>query len=504
MSALTQGPLNGSKLPKQKVELLATRTLKLDNLASQEPVQFAGKVIASVKGQKFKLISDTYETSWGFENQNGEVFHVSNRDMVTAFRVIVDNWKAWKQDSLHINSINPDHTFNTFGTKYFPTGGARSAAKVQRRGFLHLINAMAFSAQHDGEFNAAAWKNPLGLEDYKAALLKVQEFSSSAAAFSGPAIKNFEAAKVPQSARLTGAQNILYYGAPGTGKSHKVQQLIGTSRSFTTVFHPDMQNSDFIGSLKPGLDEKGGVTYAFRPGPFARALSFACANPSEKVYLVIEELNRAVAAAVFGELFQLLDRTKDGSGRYGVDFPSPEFEAWFAATLKEVELETSRLLLPSNLWILATMNSADQGVYPLDTAFRRRWVQEYVAINYENAPDLDVTCILNAGPINISWKTFVEALNRFLVSELDIGEDRLLGPRFVDEHELVDGALPGKLLIYLWDDLLRHHGRNELFAEGVKTYGEIDRRSKNKEPIFSTRFLSRLPGDNEPIVLDEN
>jgi hypothetical protein len=473
----------------------------LDQLVFQEPVLFAGKVIDSFKGQKFDLISETYETTWGFKNKNDEVFHVSNRDMVAAFHGIVSNWEAWTKAGLHINNRNPDETFNLFGTRYFPTGGARSTAKVQRRGFLHLINAIAFSTRHEGQFNEVAWGRPLELADYQAARTNLGKFSSNAASLSGLAIKSVKAATVP---RLTGGQNILYYGAPGTGKSHQVQQVIGTSKYFTTVFHPDMQNSDFIGSLKPGLDDKGGVTYAFRPGPFANALAFAWANPSEKVYLVIEELNRAVAAAVFGELFQLLDRTGDGSGRYGVDFPSPEFEAWFRSNIDEAELQTPRLLLPSNLWILATMNSADQGVFPLDTAFRRRWVQKYVAIDYSNAPDVKLECISDSGATSISWRVFVEALNRFLVTKLDIGEDRLLGPRFVDEHEFVDGALPGKLLIYLWDDLLRHHGRNEIFVSSIKTYGEIDRRANSKEQIFSSAFLSGLTAVTVENVSAEN
>lgn len=291
--------------------------------------------------------------------------------------------------------------------------------------------------------------------------------------------------------RLTGGANILFYGAPGTGKSHDVWEMVGEGGpSFSTVFHPDMQNSDFTGTLKPGLDSGGKVTYAFNAGPFARAVASAWSNPHKRVFLVIEELNRAVAAAVFGELFQLLDRNPDGSGRYKVSFPSPEFANWFAA---ETGFEVENLALPSNLWILATMNSADQGVYPLDTAFRRRWKQKYLAIDYAKAPDAKIEHMTSQGAGKTDWKTFIEALNIFLVSRLDIGEDRLLGPRFVDEQDLAEGDLPGKLLIYLWDDLLRHHGRVDLFADGITTYGELDRRVNARQQIFSDTFLATLP-----------
>lgn len=291
------------------------------------------------------------------------------------------------------------------------------------------------------------------------------------------------------SSRVAGGENILFYGAPGTGKSHDVWEMVGSSPWFATVFHPDMQNSDFSGTLKPGVDKDGKVTYAFRPGPFAEAVARAWKNPAEKVYLVIEELNRAVAAAVFGELFQLLDREPDGSGQYKVGFPSPEYADWFAA---ETGLALNKLSLPSNLWILATMNSADQGVYPLDTAFRRRWRQQYLPIDYNKAPDSEVKFVKPAGVASTKWKTFAKALNDFLVSKLEVGEDRLVGPRFLSEHDLDDGKIPGKLLIYLWDDLLRHHGRIDLFDESIRTYGVLDERANSGKQIFSDEFLATI------------
>lgn len=292
-----------------------------------------------------------------------------------------------------------------------------------------------------------------------------------------------------ESSRVAGGENILFYGAPGTGKSHDVWEMVGSSSWFATVFHPDMQNSDFSGTLKPGVDKDGKVTYAFRPGPFAEAVARAWKNPAEKVYLVIEELNRAVAAAVFGELFQLLDREPDGSGQYKVGFPSPEYADWFA---KQTGLALNKLSLPSNLWILATMNSADQGVYPLDTAFRRRWRQKYLPIDYNKAPDSEVQFVTPAGVASTKWRTFAKALNDFLVSKLEVGEDRLVGPRFLSEHDLKDGKIPGKLLIYLWDDLLRHHGRIDLFDESIQTYGVLDNRANSGEQVFSDEFLATI------------
>ena len=286
--------------------------------------------------------------------------------------------------------------------------------------------------------------------------------------------------------RLTQGENILYYGAPGTGKSYAASKEAGEDLDcvFRTLFHPDMQNSDFFGTLKPATDEKGQPIYKFREGPFAKALAHARDNPSKRVYLIIEELNRAMAAAVFGELFQLLDRDADGTSEYSVDAPSDEFAESYGA---------KKIKLPSNLWILATMNSADQGVYPLDTAFRRRWRQVYIPIDYSIAPKNSIRISTVKNPdVKVSWPAFVERLNKFLTAKIDIPEDRLIGPRFVKELELEGGTLPSKLLIYLWDDLLRHHGRHTLFTATLKTYGELDRANSEGKPIFNQAFLDAL------------
>ena len=283
--------------------------------------------------------------------------------------------------------------------------------------------------------------------------------------------------------------NKIYFGAPGTGKSHAVEELVGNKRSFRTVFHSDMQNSDFIGTLKPAVED-GNVTYRFQPGTFSKALRAAWNAPDEEVYLIIEEINRAMAAAVFGELFQLLDRDQTGTSRYKVEFPSPEFFQWFNGS---GGTQCDALTLPSNLWILATMNSADQGVYPIDTAFRRRWKQIYVPIDYEIAPKLPLNIIGQSSQHSgRSWNEFVQVLNEFLIDNLDVAEDRLVGPRFLNSSDLTDKKLPGKLLIYLWDDLLRHHERDVLFAGGIRTYGELHKANENSERIFSDKMLAVL------------
>lgn len=286
----------------------------------------------------------------------------------------------------------------------------------------------------------------------------------------------------------TPGKNQLYYGAPGTGKSHKVDGIAGKVNTTRTVFHPDTQNSDFFGALKPRM-KNGKIEYGFAPGPFCIALRNALLRPDEHHYLVIEELNRAPAAAVFGELFQLLDRVPDtGESSYEIAFPSMESAAWFS----EEHIDLEKLSIPGNLTILATMNSSDQGVYALDTAFRRRWDQEYLPLYGNACPEGVVRIASQTGELSIPWRIFVREVNDFLIATYDIPEDRLLGQWFVKSHEL-NAPVPDKILLYLWDDLLRHEERGLLFnGSAGKTYGQVHEAQKKKRPVFHADFLERL------------
>jgi hypothetical protein len=289
-------------------------------------------------------------------------------------------------------------------------------------------------------------------------------------------------------------ENVIFYGAPGTGKSNRVEKIVKDAgkEPIRTVFHPDLQNSDFFGCLKPRMDGDN-VRYEFAPGPFMEALAEAYEKTGEPVYLVIEELNRAAAAAVFGDLFLLLDRKDNGTGEYSVSFPSPESRIWVEGKTDTVH---ERIELPSNLFIYATMNSADQGVYPIDTAFRRRWRQEYLPLDYTEGPDGEIAYNDADGKLyTLEWRRFVELLNNYLISNhtLAIAEDRLLGQWFVKKKELDGTGIPEKILLYLWDDLLRHEGRDQIFDTGtIATYGTLDKAAKDGSRFLSATFLSVL------------
>lgn len=370
--------------------------------------------------------------------------------------------------------------FRLGSKKCFDDGGRRSAKECFSSAILKAINLPDSSSQIFGELAYDICRKQ-GVFD------NLRQHHDITEPVEGSLVQNVPPAGLSP---LLGGENRLFYGAPGTGKSHRVQNIEAHGEVICTVFHPDTQNSDFIGSLKPTMKGEDQITYAFSPGPFAIALKDALANPVKAVTLVIEELNRAPAAAVFGELFLLLDRNENGEGSFACNFPTPEFGAWLNQGLSQ---PSEKMRIPSNLWIFATMNSADAGVYPLDTAFRRRWAATYVAIDYSMAPEGDIHFI---GPdktrSKVAWRSFVECLNNFLVIRAGVEEDRLVGPRFLTKQDLDAVKIPGKLMIYLWDDLLRHANRYEIFSEKIKNYGQLHVAQDKDHVIFSNAFLSEL------------
>lgn len=294
--------------------------------------------------------------------------------------------------------------------------------------------------------------------------------------------------------------NKIYYGAPGTGKSYRINKITAHHCSYTTVFHPDTQYSDFVGALKPVMVDVNGekkISYKFRSGPFTKALIEALNDINKHVYLVIEELNRAPAAAVFGEIFQLLDRNAQGESQYKIEVSDPDMLLHIKEHLNEPD-KFHKLYLPSNFSILATMNSSDQSVMPMDTAFKRRWLFEYLPIDFTKAGNGNFEIALTDGEkIEVPWTVFAEVVNDTL-SSLQVPEDRLLGHRFVSDDELTsieeaNNTLKGKILVYLWDDVLRHGNRDVIFnTSKVSTFGQLSHQFGKGKPIFSETFEAKL------------
>ena len=295
---------------------------------------------------------------------------------------------------------------------------------------------------------------------------------------------------------INSPRNILFFGAPGTGKSHNAEHYVGcpAEHFYRTVFFADYQNADFVGTVKPAMDGDN-VSYRFEAGPLVNALKDAYANPTTNVVLLIEEINRGNAPAIFGEMFQLLDRDKDGSSKYSITV-SESLQKCLGEP--SGELYSDPIRFPSNLFIVATMNAGDQGVFALDTAFKRRWHFRYMPIDFdthlgkEGFSDLKI----QLADKKYSWAVFAKTVNEVLVEEVQVPEDRLLGPFFLSPPELdaedLTEAVADKVLPYLWEDVLRYDDRTLLFDSNISSFAQLQNGLKSGQQVFSDKFNSKL------------
>ena len=263
--------------------------------------------------------------------------------------------------------------------------------------------------------------------------------------------------------------NFLLYGVPGCGKSFHVEseyesKITTEQNKVRVVFHPDYTYSDFIGQLMPVLKEvknaqdvtEEKLKYEFVPGPFTQILKTAYAEPDQQCLLIIEELNRGNAPAIFGEIFQLLDRNDDGTSRYGI-YNSDIAEKVYGDKNKSIKL-------PPNLTIVATMNTSDQNVFTMDTAFQRRWQMEHIP----NKFDFHTAHVNKHLPNSeISWGVFAQNVNKKMhTANLGFGgtDDKSLGVYFATDNDLDNAKrFAEKVLKYLWDDAFKL-GRQALFS----------------------------------------
>ncbi|MBQ8721349.1 MAG: AAA family ATPase [Paludibacteraceae bacterium] len=316
----------------------------------------------------------------------------------------------------------------------------------------------------------------------------------------------------------------IYYGAPGTGKSHTINEVtkgVSSDFVFRTTFHPDSDYSTFVGAYKPtmkklpiynsqngdkiGEEEK--IAYSFVAQSFLKAYVTAWQNREQSVYLVIEEINRGNCAQIFGDLFQLLDRNEEGVSEYPIkadqdiqDYLRDKFAD--CVGLPENIKSGDELLLPSNLYIWATMNTSDQSLFPIDSAFKRRWDWQYMPI--KNAEKGWVIKVKDEnGTKKYDWWEFIQKINAE-IDDLTSSEDKKLGYFFCKPKDRVVSAdmFVNKVMFYLWNDVVKDYdlsGR-EAFQDNdgkVLTFGKF---YENK--VRAIEKLMENLGVNE--INDEN
>lgn len=262
------------------------------------------------------------------------------------------------------------------------------------------------------------------------------------------------------------------------------------------------------------------IAYEYVPGPFIRLLVKALQNPEAPYVLIVEEINRANVAAVFGDVFQLLDRNNDGESEYSIT-TTADMRAYLQRELGK-DKDVTTIKIPSNLFIWATMNSADQGVYPMDTAFKRRWTFSYYGLDDEenNLSAAAIKPRFELGKSNklISWNSLRKAINDELsIDTYNINEDKLMGPFFLKEEALKDNtsfneAFKNKVLMYLFDDVVKQKRRSFFNCENSNRYSSIcnafDREGIKIFPdgVVNSKWLqedeSTISEDGEPRVTE--
>lgn len=289
-------------------------------------------------------------------------------------------------------------------------------------------------------------------------------------------------------------QKILF-GSPGTGKSHRIEAVycdalgidIKGESCVKTVFHPEYTYGDFMGKLMPLSDDKGNVSYRYYEGHFLIALSkaYKALNDQANVntILVIDEINRGNSASIFGSVFQLLDRSESGWSNYAIKLSAMEIDTLTRlvykdelegltqeARLKKInrlvkDTELSFLIrqeikLPPNLSIIASMNTSDNSIYYMDSAFKRRWDWEFVDVKYgrdtANKSKGNTSHPRKLESTSTDWVEFVDSLNEFLKfnhGQIRKIEDKQIGYYFIKDDIISDEKIKNKLMFFLWDSV---------------------------------------------------
>ena len=292
----------------------------------------------------------------------------------------------------------------------------------------------------------------------------------------------------------TKTYQVIYYGTPGCGKSHKVKGIVESiypdenerdEYVFRTTFHPDSDYASFVGCYKPQTGDDGTIKYEFKPQAFTNAYAKAWQKLEKDIYLIIEEINRGNCAQIFGDLFQLLDR-KDGVSEYPINADADlrqYLEKEDILGTGHAGIANGKLKLPANLHIIATMNTSDQSLFPMDSAFKRRWAWECVPIDYENADSGKFT--ITIGGKSYLWHGFLKTVNE-QIKKATQSEDKQMGNFFIN-NDIKERQFIDKVMFYLWNDICKEEYRttNNFF----RNYTD-DKKTETVEFTFNELFGS--------------
>lgn len=299
---------------------------------------------------------------------------------------------------------------------------------------------------------------------------------------------------------------VMFYGAPGTGKSYSISSLIRQSYPgfnecddnpyvFRTTIYRDYSYFDFVGNIMP-VTKDGKISYEFVPGIFTTALFAALRNQDSgiDVYLILEEMSRGDIASIFGDIFQLLDRDDTGKSMYGINNKTIYEYLILNGAIKP----GYKIVIPKNLHIIGTVNTSDQNVNVIDTAFKRRFDFTYVGVEPIKS---DTNGYVNNFSINFTsdnqyeWVKLYQAINHVIINDLGLAEDKQLGPFFLKDkgdEDLNREQVANKLLHYLWQDVERvSYTSGSLFADGITSFSQLYYAFEKQENILSKSVIEQ-------------
>lgn len=452
-----------------------------------------GRYVNAAKGKLYNAIENSNnkeKTIISRDNANLVGFYdlfISSNDTNKNKRIGFIDWcekngvkKAYKQYENGLRAIENHYSIN-IDDEFKKNSYKELLEKIKN-------DKVVIFSKEQGKGNQRNWDVYLSKYiEYKKQYLNSNSYDNEKQQFEGIDIANQEISNnIKEKGFLN--SNTIFYGVPGCGKSYFVKNLLKTKNEQNEeieldkkfykriLFHPEYTYSDFIGQIMPEFNkDTKEISYTFVPGPFTEILKDALKDNENQYFFIIEEINRGNAPAIFGNIFQLLDRDENGKSEYEIyDKTILEY-----LNNKSVGKTFESVYIPSNLTIFATMNTCDQNVFTLDTAFKRRWRMSRIKNDFKNINNEFLNdnhkIIFNNGK-EIVWKDFAIAINKDILNRCNdgmIAEDKLLGTHFIKRNELENIQIfAEKIFMYLWNDVVKYN-KEQLFNAKLNTLDDV-------------------------------
>ncbi len=388
-----------------------------------------------------------------------------------------------KNSDINFSSIKDEEFSLT--TIFKVSNTVLNSENLMQGGTLRFFEEPIFYLNNEFYYFSTEWTgNGSGRLDFASLKLLIEKYYPEFKIYNDNGVFTFESSQNNYSSEYRNLsikrnENIIYYGAPGTGKSHKVKQILNNldSKYFERItFHPEFDNSSFIGGYKPKSEKneegKDEIKYQYVPQVFTNIYTRAWNDQENQYFLIIEEINRGNCAEIFGDIFQLLDRKSD----YTVS-PSNELNEYLNNALANKDGINNGLKLPPNLSILATMNTSDQSLYPMDSAFKRRWDWEYIPICYDDIPENESFgySVIVDDTHSFKWIDFIKNVNAVIKTNPNLGMDKCIGNYFIksDSKEIKLKEFVNKAIFYLWNDVFKDEDSTDSIFEKGTTYEDF-------------------------------